>query len=204
MRANIRSFGPIALLFTVASAAPASAQRLSLSPTVGVYIPTSELLKASNGEEFKQEVGIALGGRLGVSFSPRFGIETSVSYVPSKLNFQLAQAGASTKTDANLLFGTARATLHVIPFTKPVWLTLNGGASLIKRGGDAYRNAEDKTDIGGVVGASVGLNLGGMLSFYVAADDYIYGTRVADPTSTTKQTQNDVQIALGFGVPIGR
>jgi hypothetical protein len=204
MRANLRSFGPIAMLFTAAFTVPASAQRLSLSPTVGVYIPTSELLKAANGEQFKQEVGIALGGRLGLSFSPRFGIETSVSYVPSKLNFQLDQAGAQTKTDATLLFGSARATLHVIPFTKPVWLTLNGGVSLIKRGGDAYKNAADKTDVGGVVGASVGLNLGGLLSFYVAADDYIYGTRIADPTSTTKQTQNDVQVALGFGVPIGK
>ena len=203
MRAHLRSFGPITLLFIAAFAAPASAQRLSLSPTVGVYIPTSELLKAANGEEFKQEVGIALGGRLGLSFSPRFGIETSVSYVPSKLNFQLDQTAAATQTDANLLFGTVRATLHVIPFTKPVWLTLNGGASLVKRGGDAYGNAEDKTDVGGVVGASIGLNLG-VRSFYVAADDYIYGTRIADPTSTTKQTQNDVQIALGFGVPIGK
>lgn len=204
MHASIRFLGPISLLLTLAFAAPASAQRLSISPTVGVYIPTSELLKAANGEEFKQEVGIALGGRLGVSFSPRFGIETSVSYVPSKLNFQFDQAGAQTKTDANLLFGTARASLHVIPFTKPVWLTLNGGVSLIRRGGLAYQDAVDKTDVGGVVGASVGLNLGGLLSFYVAADDYVYGTRIADPTSTTKQTQNDVQIAFGFGLPIGK
>ncbi len=204
MRATFRSFGPISLLLTAAFAVPASAQRLSLSPTVGVYIPTSELLKAANGDQFKQEVGIALGGRLGVSFSPRFGIETSVSYVPSKLNFQFDQTGAQTKTDANLLFGSLRATLHVIPLTKPVWLTVNGGASLVKHGGDAYKDVQDKTDVGGVVGASIGLNLGGPLSFYVAADDYIYGTRIADPTATTKQTQNDVQIAVGFGLPIGK
>ena len=188
----------------VVYATPASAQRLSLSPTVGVYIPTTELLKAATGEVFKQEVGIAVGGRLGVSFSSRFGLETSVSYVPSQLNFTLDPSQAPTKTNANLLFGTARATLHVIPFTKPVWLTLNAGASLVKRGGEAYKNAADKTDVGGVVGASLGFNLGGPLSFYVAADDYIYGTRIADPTSATKQTQNDVQVALGFGLPIGK
>jgi hypothetical protein len=203
MRAYLRSLGPIALLLTAAVTTPAFAQRLSLSPTIGVYIPTTELTKAVNGEEFKQEVGIALGGRLGVTFSPRFGIETSVSYVPSKLHFQVDQ-GTTTSTDANLLFGSLRATVHVIPFTKPVWLTLNGGASLVKRGGEAYQDAEDKTDVGGVVGAAVGFNLGGMLSFYVAADDFIYGTRIADPTSSEKQTQNDVQIALGFGVPIGK
>ncbi len=204
MRASIRSIGPAFLLLASALAAPLSAQRLSLSPTVGVYIPTSELLKAASGEQFKQEVGIALGGRLGVSLSPRFGIETSVSYVPSKLNFTLDQSTGLTKTDANLLFGTARASFHVIPFTKPVWLTLNAGASLVKRGGEAYKNATDRADLGGVFGASVGLNLGGLLSFYVAADDYIYGTRIADPNSATKQTQNDVQIAFGFGLPIGK
>jgi len=168
-----------------------------------VYIPTSELVKAANGQEFKQEIGLAVGGRLGLDFSPRFGIVTSVSYVPSDLRFTFNQT--ETKTDANLLFGTARATLYLIPTTSPVWLNLNGGASLVKRGGTAYEGAEDDTDIGGVVGATVGFNLGGFLSFYVAAEDYIYGTTFVDAASgEEKRTQNDVQIALGFGVPLRR
>jgi outer membrane protein with beta-barrel domain len=192
----------IAALLGVAST-PAVAQRLSLSPTIGVYIPTSELIKAANGQEFKQEIGLAVGGRLGLDFSPRFGIVTSVSYVPSDLRFTFNQT--ETKTDANLLFGTARATLYVIPTTSPVWLNINGGASLIKRGGTAYENAEDKTDIGGVVGTTVGFNLGSFLSFYVAAEDYIYGTTFVDASSLEeKRTQNDVQIAVGFGVPLRR
>ena len=33
--------------------AVAGAQKVSISPTIGVYIPTTELLKAANGEEFK-------------------------------------------------------------------------------------------------------------------------------------------------------
>jgi hypothetical protein len=182
---------------------PARAQRVSLSPTIGVYIPTSELLKAANGQEFKQEIGLAVGGRLGLDFSPRFGIVTSVSYVPSSLRFTFNQT--ETKTDANLLFGTARATLYVIPTTNPVWFNLNGGASLVKRGGTAYETAEDKTDVGGVVGTAVGFNLGSLLSFYVAAEDYIYGTSFVDAaTGEEKRTQNDVQIALGFGVPLRR
>lgn len=182
---------------------PALAQRVSLSPTIGVYIPTSELAKAANGEEFKQEVALAVGGRLGLNFSPRFGIVTSVSYVPSNLRFNFNQE--ETTTDANLLFGTARATVYVIPTTSPVWLNLNGGASLIKRSGEAYEEAEDKTDVGGVVGATVGFNLGGFLSFYVAAEDYIYGTRFVEAgTLEEKSTQNDVQLAVGFGVPLNK
>lgn len=203
MSRSLRATLGLVLLALTVAATPAAAQRLSLSPTVGVYIPTSELIKAANGESFKQEVGLAVGGRLGLTFSPRFGVETSVSYVPSDLRFNFE--GVQTKTDANLLFGTARATLHAIPMTQPLWLTLNGGVSLVRRGGAAFEGAEDRTDMGGVVGATVGVRLGSMLSFYVAADDYIYGTRF-DGTAEgdESKTQNDVQLAIGFGFPVGR
>ncbi|HEY7611430.1 MAG TPA: hypothetical protein VH764_00435 [Gemmatimonadales bacterium] len=193
------------ILVALASLIPAAgqAQRVSLSPTIGVYIPTSELVKAAEGEEFKQEVALSVGGRLGVTLSPRFGIETSVSYVPSNLRFTFDQT--ETTTDANLLLGTLRASFHAIPMTSPVWLTLNGGASMIRRGGEAYRDAEDRSDFGGVVGATVGFRLGSMLNFYLAAEDYIYGARIADvDLEDQSRTQNDVQIAFGFGFPIGR
>jgi len=160
-------------------------------------------VKAASGEEFKQEIALAVGGRLSLNFSPRFGLVTSVSYVPSNLRFTFNQD--ETKTDANLLFGTARATLYVVPTTSPIWLNVNAGASLVKRGGEAYEDAEDKTDVGGIVGATVGFNLGHFLSFYVAAEDYIYGTKfVQSGTLEEKQTQNDVQLAVGFGVPLNK
>jgi hypothetical protein len=73
-----------------------------------------------------------------VTVSPRFGIETSVSYVPSNLRFTFDET--QTTTDANLLLGTVRAAFHAIPMTSPVWLTINGGASMIRRGGDASRS----------------------------------------------------------------
>jgi hypothetical protein len=182
------------------AAAPLTAQRVSLSPTLGAYIPTTELVKAASGEEFKQEVALAVGGRLGVHFG-RFGIVTSVSYVPSSLRFTFNQN--EVKTDANLLFGTLRVNYQVIPFASPVWLGLNAGASLVKRGGDAYANLEDKTNEGGVVGATVGFHLGSVLSLYVAADDYIYGASFTEAgTLEEKKTQNDVQLSLGFGLPL--
>jgi len=83
-----------------------------------VYIPTSELEKAANGQEFKQEVALSVGDRLGLSFSPRFGIVTSIAYVPSSLRFTFNEN--ETKTDPNLLFGAARATVYLIPTTSPV------------------------------------------------------------------------------------
>ena len=116
-----------------------------------------------------------------------------MSYVPSNLRFTFDRPRPTT--DANLLFGSARASFHAIPMTQPVWLTLNGGVSLIKRSGQAYENLEDKTDVGGVVGATVGFRLGSMISFYVAAEDYIYGRKIDETTfDADPKTQNDVQI----------
>jgi hypothetical protein len=39
----------------------------------------------------------------------------------------------------------------------------------------------------------------------VAAEDYIYGTSFVEPaTLEESDTQHDVQIALGFGVPLNK
>jgi hypothetical protein len=200
---SLSSVGVNVFLAALTLTSSANAQRISLSPTIGVYIPTTELIKAANGQEFKQEIALAVGGRLGLNFTPRLGLVTSVSYVPSNLRFNFNQN--ETKTDANLLFGTVRATYYVIPTTSPLWLNINAGGSLVKRGGEAYDTLADKTDIGGVVGTTVGFNLGGFLSFYVAAEDYIYGsTFVPSGTLEEKKTQNDIQLAVGFGVPLQR
>jgi hypothetical protein len=202
---NRRSFvaGACVMACLAGSTRAATAQRVSLSPTIGVYIPTSELEKAASGQEFKQEVALSVGGRLGLNFGRRFGIVTSIAYVPSSLRFTFNET--ETKTDANLLFGAARATVYLIPTTSPVWLNLNGGASLVKKRGEAYESLEDKTDVGGVVGATVGFNLGSFLSFYIAAEDYIYGTTLVQTgTLEEKKTQNDVQLAVGFGVPLNK
>lgn len=203
MSHTIRNSTVLIVALMVSLAGPVAGQRVSLSPTVGVYIPTSELMKAANGEEFKQEIALAVGGRLGINFSPRLGLVTSLAYVPSNLRFTFNEN--ETKTDANLMFGTARLNFQAIPWTSPVWLGLNAGASLVKRSGEAFDSLPDKTNVGGVVGATLGFNLGGFLSFYVAAEDYIYGaTFVDEGTLEEKRTQNDVQLALGFGVPLNR
>src|SRR2546422_5560679 len=49
--------------------------QLSISPAIGVYIPTTELTKAVTGQEYKQEISITLGGRVGLSLGRRAGID---------------------------------------------------------------------------------------------------------------------------------
>ncbi len=182
----------------------AQAQRISLSPTFGVYIPTEELLKAASGAEFKQEIGLSVGGRLGISITPRLGFQAAGTYVPSNLRF--AFDGSQQTTDASLFFGAGKLSFFLLPPTSPVSFQLNGGVAMVKRSGDAYRDLVDKVSIGGTVGAQVGFKLGPIPPIQLAVDTYLYKQNVEGLTSATGEqaSQKDIQLSIGFGLPLGR
>ena len=196
MRLQLLACGIATLLV---AATPASAQ-VSLSPNIGVYIPTAELARAAAGEEFKQEISLLIGGRLGIGFSERLGFTATADYSPSELRFNAA--GSEARTPGNVLTGSGRLTFQVLPPASPVLLMLHGGASVIRRGGEAFEDQLDRTDIGGVAGATAGLRLG-MLSFYVNADDYIYNATFEEGTATEQVRQHDIHLSFGLGVPLG-
>jgi len=178
-----------------------AAQSISLSPNIGVYIPTSELVRAAGGQEFKQEISLLVGGRLGIGFGQRVGLTITGDYSPSELRFNLA--GSEDRTPGNVLTGSGRLSVNVLPPVSPLIVLLHGGASVIRRGGEAFEDQLDRTDIGGVAGATVGFRLGSLLSFYVNADDYIYNASFTGGTATEQVLQHDVHLSFGLGVPLG-
>lgn len=177
------------------------AQQISISPSIGVYIPTAELVKAAGGEEFKQEISLLVGGRVGIGFGPRVGLAFTADYSPSELRFNAG--GPEERTPGNVLSGSGRLTVSVLPLASPVIFMLNGGASMVRRSGEAFEDQVDRTSIGGVAGATVGLRLGGLLSFYVHADDFIYNAEFTGPTVTEQVLQHDIHLSFGLGVPLG-
>ena len=185
--------------------APLAAQSLNFVPTVGVYIPTTELLKVATGDtSFKQEVSFAVGANLDLWFTERLGIAATGTWVPSSV--QLSTSGPSFSESANIWTVTGKATVFLIPETKMVSLSLSGGVAWIARSGTAYADLEDKSDIGGSIGAAVGFRLGPILSLRVGVDSYIYNSTVfedvAAATGSETSTQKDFQISVGVGIPI--
>ncbi|HQR18551.1 MAG TPA: hypothetical protein PK948_09270 [Gemmatimonadales bacterium] len=191
----------------ILTAAPLAAQ-VSFSPTIGAYLPTSNLVDVVVGTdslaELKQDVGLALGANLGIGLSSRLAIQVAGSYVPSQLSGTVTGAGTFTQSDANLFFGNANITFFVVKPTSPVWLAVNTGGSMVSRSGAAYDGVSGTTDYGGLVGATLGFHLGSLLSFNVSATDYIYGAQFEKDGYTTKETtQNDILLGLGLGIPLG-
>jgi Outer membrane protein beta-barrel domain len=187
-----------------AEAQPLLAQRISITPNIGVYVPTTELVKAASGEEFKQEMSITLGGRVGVMFGNRLGLEFTGAYAPSDLKVTATGFGDQTE-DANVFTGSGRISFHVIPASSPISFQVTGGVGVINRSGAFYADVEKKTDIGGTLGATAGFRLGSLLRIQVSAEDYIYKPRAEIPgfgPADEKKTQNDIHLSFGVGIPL--
>lgn len=191
-------------ILLAAEAQPAAAQRISITPNIGVYVPTAELVKAASGEEFKQEMSLTLGGRLGISLGSRLGLEFTGAYAPSDLKVTASGFGDQSE-DANIFTGSGRISYHVIPSTSPISFLVTGGVGVINRSGAFYADVEKKTDIGGTLGASAGFRLGSLLRLQVSAEDYIYKPKAEIPgfgPGDEKMTQNDIHLSFGVGIPL--
>ena len=188
----------------VAGAHPLTAQRISIAPNIGVYIPTTELVKAASGEEFKQEISLTVGGRVGIALSQRIGLEFTGAYAPSDL--KISQSGFGDQVqDANIFTGSGRISYQLVPLSSPVAFLVTGGVGVVNRSGAFYATMENKTDIGGTVGASARFRLGNLLRIQLSAEDYLYKPKGDIPgfsPSDEKKTQNDIHLSLGLGIPL--
>ena len=125
----------------VAGAQQLTAQKISIAPNIGVYIPTTELVKAASGQDFKQEMSITFGGRMGIALGQRLGLEFTGNYAPG--NLKITQSGFSDQTqDANIFTGSGRISYQLVPFSSPVAFLVTGGVGVINRSGAFYADAE--------------------------------------------------------------
>jgi hypothetical protein len=199
--ARVLSLGGVLLIAGTQSLA---AQRISIAPNIGLYVPTTELVKAANGEEFKQEISLTVGGRLGVQLTQRFGLEFTGAYAPSDL--KITQSGFGDQNqDANVFTGSGRVSYQLVPLTSPIAFMITAGVGVVNRSGDFYAGMQDKTDIGGTAGASARFRLGKLLRIQLSAEDYLYKPKGDIPgftASDEKKTQNDIHLSLGLGIPL--
>lgn len=190
---------------------PVGAQGFALAPTLGIYTPTTDLVNSltSGGSTiaFKQQVGLALGGRLGLKFGPRFGITATGSYVPSKLQATVTETGITQEADdrTDLWFGSGRVNVWLLPPSSILSIGLNGGAGVVGRGATTVTDDNGtvhtdvaRTDLGGVVGGTVGINLR-VFAVFLSVDDYIYNPSVFEQLGVKAETQNDLQFSVGLG-----
>lgn len=182
----------------------------SLSPYLGVVLPTADLLTLSKSggtgtENLKLSTAITVGGRLGIMFNSRVGILADVGYSPGSLNFD--STGVTTNTDVTTTSGVGKLVLYLIPNSSPVWLSVSGGGGAIRH---SFKNTagtlsglKDGTNIGGVIGAGAGIRLGQIIALTGSVEDYLYDASFDNNgTKTSEKKQHDVRITGGIRIPI--
>jgi hypothetical protein len=196
LKSNHRT-GRVALSFLMLAGASgtAQAQHLSIAPNIGIYVPTSELVKAAAGQSFKQQVSVSVGGRLGLTLGERFGLEASGDYAPSSLTF--SASGSTAKTKSKIVSGSGKVLVFLLPARHPIAMLVSGGVSVVNRSGDAYPTST--TNVGGALGASLRVRVGGLFSVQLNAEDFLYRARYQGSTQTGAVTQHDLHFSFGFG-----
>lgn len=189
-------------LGTIAAPLDARAQRLSISPEIGFYIPTENLVELSNGTAGELEAGPSFGLRLGIGLGRRVSLSVGGAYVPTTFEFR-PNGGPVTEQDARLFTGAGQLVLYLIPPSSPLSVFLNGGVGVVSRGGVAFTDDAENTAVSGVFGAGATIRLGS-LAVTAGADAYSYTADYEGTTAVQSElTQLDINLRLGLGVPFG-
>ena len=176
----------------------------SLTPYLGVLFPTKALLQSAQGAPLKLGVAVTGGLRLGIGLGDRIAIDADVGYSPGSL--EVDSTGTKANQDVQVLSGTGRVTLFLIPRASPIWFSVSGGGGAIrhtfsKNPSRAY-DIQAGTNVGGVVGASAGFRIGRLLAVVVGAEDYLYNASFEiNGTKTSERRQHDIRFSTGLHIP---
>jgi hypothetical protein len=184
----------------------------SLSPYIGAVVPTADLLKlAQSGgtpaQNLKLSTALVVGGRLGIMFNSRVGIQLDVGYSPGSADFSSSTGTVVANTDITTFTGVGKVVVYVIPSTSWVWMSVSGGAGMIqhkfKEGGPAALSGlKDGTNTGGVVGATLGVRIWKLVALTGSVEDYLYNaTFDKNGTKTSETKQNDFRFTGGIRIP---
>lgn len=180
----------------------------SLSPYFGAVLPQTNLLTLGAGatsKDIKLSTAIVVGARLGIMFNTRIGIQADVGYSPGSVD--LAESKLTTNTDITTLTGVGKLIIYIIPADKWVWMNVSGGAGAIQHkfkagGASEIAGLKDGTNVGGVVGATIGVRIWSFIALTGSVEDYLYNAsfdRNGIKTSETKQ--QDIRVTGGIRFP---
>ena len=210
IRCALRSTGWFAAL-VLAGPVPAGAQlgdanfpvRLSLTPYLGLLIPTRDLIDYQN-HKTRLSVMVTWGGRLGLDIKQRVSIDAGVAYSPGSVEFLAGSTDVNERV--HVLSGSGRVTLFLLRHNAPFWIGLIGGVGAVRhtfhQAGYADSLIRPGTRVGALVGVSMGVRLGRVIAFNVGAEDHVYTAYFdVQGTKTSELRQHDIRIVGGVHIP---
>jgi len=202
--------------------APAQlAGKFVLTPYVGAYVPSVDLVKSTivSGDlttavSARHRASAAFGTTGSFWVTDRVGLEGGLVYSSSSLNSKqfLNETGVSSvgRDYANVWLGSAKIMVQMLPPESDYNVRLGFGPALITRNGSAYASdAEGSvtglTDLGAVISLCTRLRLSDMFSLRLRGEDYFYQANLGFKDNLTGATmsfgdrkQSDFVFSLGL------
>jgi len=194
------------IAFTTAAVGSLAAQaKVEITPTVGLYLPSANIVDQYGGGcgcqvSVNQEQAFLLGVRLTVWATRNLGLETSLATIGSGVHVVEAGVGSGDTTGTVDIISerVVWGFWHPNP-TSTVYLA--GGLAFITHSSPAYEGLSGTNNTGAGAGVGVRLGLGSSLTFKAEGEEYFYTAQfTAQGQQTEARHQTDKLITIGLAI----
>ncbi|HET6779289.1 MAG TPA: hypothetical protein VFH26_10405 [Gemmatimonadales bacterium] len=205
MRGSAAVISAAAILLGCATAlmfgggAELSAQQVRLRPDASLYLPSRVSLQ-NGGLHVRQKIGVTVGARLTVTFSPRFDIVSGVTYLPGYATFRGAGKRLEVATSSHLLTGTTGARYWLLPRSGKLAWEAHTILGAVFGGQPAYEDLFESSMLSGILGSTVHLRVGRIVSFKLGIQERLY--RVGFGGRERNSSKPPLRISFGMGLPL--
>jgi hypothetical protein len=175
------------------------AQRVELRPESGLYLPTRIELKGGS-LHVQQKLGYRLGARLSLTFSDRFDVVTSVTYIPGYAMFHGAGKEIRIRTGSHVLSGGTAARYWVVPRARTLSMEVHTGLGVGFGGQAAYEDLFESSTVSGIIGTMVRYQIGRIVRLQLRVQERLFRVRFGPGEPPSKRSP--LQVTFGLGFPI--
>jgi hypothetical protein len=177
---------------------PLHAQQLRLRPQADLSLPTRMSIQ-NRQLHVSQRIGVAVGARLIISFSPRFDAVTGVSYSPGYAMVRGAGSRFSLMTGAHVLSAASEARYWLRPLGRRLSLEVHTGVGIVFGSQPAYQDLFESSTVSGVVGSTVRYRIGRIVGLRVRIQDRLY--RVGFGHRSVGHSSSPLHLSFGVDLP---
>ena len=201
-----------------------------VTPYMGVYVPTTDIVKASVSAggssvsgSIKHETALVSGLNVSYWLTDRFGLEGGAAYTKSGISGKLlaqdptGTAAVTGSQYAHVWLGSAKVMVQLLPQTSDFNLRFGFGPAIISRAGSAYASDAEgrvtgKTDLGAAMSLCSRVAVGSNVAIRLRAEDYMYQGKLgfkssvnpADNFNFDSRFQHDLVFTAGLQLFLNR
>ena len=190
-------FGLSTVALLCGPSAPLHGQQVQFRQQTRLVLPTR--FSIQNGVlDLQQKIGVSIGARLNLNFSPRLSVTTGVAYVPALATLRAKGRQVALIAGTQLLTAGTRVVYWLVPADRSISWEVHSGVG-IASGGERYRALVDRATFTATVGTAAYWEIGQLVRLSLRVQERLYRAQLGgvEPSAAGKP----FRVALGIGLP---